>query len=141
MQDLIERLEKATGESRELDGEIWAIAEPAAFERQCSFKGLKYAGHVHTPAEKRAAIKRSATHFAPHFTASTDAALGLARTPEEAYQALAAARYSLARDHDLHMRDYTGNIQHDMARRLCIQFLRARAAMKTAQALAASGSG
>ncbi len=77
MTDLIERLEQAAGPSRELDAEIWRIAEPDKYERECSFKGSVYAGTRFSKAEKAAWIKRAAAHYAPPYSSSLDAAVTL----------------------------------------------------------------
>lgn len=74
---IIAKLESATGPDRELDGMIWKVVDPSEFDRQCSFRGMKYAGHVHTKAEKAAHIARAAGYYSPAYTASLDAALAL----------------------------------------------------------------
>lgn len=73
--ELIAKLEAASGPDRELDGEVWKVAAPEAWERTCSFRGQKYAGHVYTRAKKDVHIKRMAAHHSPAYTASIDAAL------------------------------------------------------------------
>lgn len=74
---LRERVESATGADREIDGALWKELNREAWAEQCTFKGTLYAGHKHTPAEKRKHELRSAEFFAPRYTASLDAALAL----------------------------------------------------------------
>lgn len=74
---LIRQLECATKGSRGFDGDIWAIADYDEMWRRCGWKGLWYAGHLHTKAEKAERIKRMAAHLAPAYTTSLDAALTL----------------------------------------------------------------
>lgn len=71
------RLTAATGSDRELDGALWLVLDPEPALARCSFKGMKYAGHVHTKAEKNAHVISAATHSSPLYTSSIDAALGL----------------------------------------------------------------
>lgn len=74
---LIDRLEKCTGPDRELDGAIWLALDETAAYKCWSVRGMKYGGHVHTKAEKRAAIKRSSEWQSPTYTASLDATIAL----------------------------------------------------------------
>lgn len=75
--ELAARVEAASGADRELDARIWAVVDPKEHDRQCSFRGMKHAGHVHTKAEKRAHILWAGKLFALAYTASIDAALSL----------------------------------------------------------------
>ena len=75
--ELITALEAAAGPDRELDAEVWLVADPVAYNRKCSFRGMVYAGTVFSAKEKRAWTKRAAAHYAPAYTASIDAALTL----------------------------------------------------------------
>jgi hypothetical protein len=84
--ELIARLEKATGPDREIDSVIWRTADFANWDRECSFKGFRYAGHTHTRAEKRQHENRMSEHYAPKFTTSIDAALTL--VPERCWPML-----------------------------------------------------
>lgn len=80
MTDILElaaNVEALDGPDREVDALIWAFIDPQEHDRRCSFSGMKYAGHVHTKAEKTAHIKRLAEYNAPAFTASLDAAMML----------------------------------------------------------------
>ena len=74
---LLERVRGAKGADRGIDGELWAMFDPAEFERQCGFKGMMYAGHVHTKAEKCERIATLRTLLSPQYTASLDAAIAL----------------------------------------------------------------
>ena len=71
--DLIERLEKATGPDRELDGEIFAAVETHPYGDVIAAKGgmIVYAGSApHAPGQGRFEV-------APRYTSSLDAALAL----------------------------------------------------------------
>ena len=120
---LIERLEMATGPSRDLDGQIWKIADPEAFERNCGFRGMKYAGHVHTPAEKKAHVLNAAAKFSPAYTKSLDTALTL--VPEDRVWSVSkivrAEGYVAVLDND--GKSHKGSTP---ALALCIASLRAR---------------
>lgn len=76
-EDLRKRVEEATGADRKLDGLLFKAMQPDEFARLCSFKGRRYAGHVHTPAEKREHEARMGASLAPAYTASLDAVLAL----------------------------------------------------------------
>lgn len=88
LRGLVERLEAASEGSRELNGAIWRIFEPAEFADKCSFRGSLYAGHRHSKAEKRAHEDRMGAFLAPAYTTSLDAALALAERvlPEWAFE-------------------------------------------------------
>lgn len=75
--ELSERIALAPGADRELDGAIWAHFDPAEWTRLCSFPGKKYAGHIHTKAEKAAHERNMGAYLSPAFTGSVDAALAL----------------------------------------------------------------
>lgn len=77
LRGLIERLEKATGPDRELDGAMWLHFDQEALYKCWGVRGMRYAGHVHTKAEKAAHIKRMSEYYAPAYTASLDAAVAL----------------------------------------------------------------
>ncbi len=70
LSSLIERLEKATGPSRELDGEILlAIGHDQA-------KFLRWVG-MQPKGDKSATLQKFALRFAPSFTSSLDSAMTL----------------------------------------------------------------
>lgn len=77
LKELEAKLVAATGPSRELDGAIWMALENDVAMEQCSFKGMKYAGHIHTAAEKKSHIKLASARSSPEFTFSIDAAVSL----------------------------------------------------------------
>lgn len=77
MEELAVRCEALAGPDRELDALIWALVDPAEHERQCSFRGMKHAGHVHTKTEKREHIAWYGQRFAPAYTSDLNAAMSL----------------------------------------------------------------
>lgn len=77
---LAERAEGAAVPDRGLDAETWKAAQPDEWKRQCSFAGTKYAGHIHTPAEKRRHELQQGKYLAPLYTASIEAAMTLVPT-------------------------------------------------------------
>lgn len=74
MDDLIKRLEEATGPSRELDAEIWLAVEPGATRDQWSYTH-EATGRVCHVDETRDAARRLV--LVPSYTSSLDAALTL----------------------------------------------------------------
>lgn len=75
---LIERVKAASGPDREIDGALWlAILGKEALEQCWSVRGMKYAGHVYTKAEKAQHIKNASERLAPPLTASLDAVVAL----------------------------------------------------------------
>lgn len=121
MAGIIERLEAASGPDRDDDGAIWRVADPDAFKRNCEFKGMMYAGHMHTQAEKREYTARQASLLSPKYTSSIDSALSL--VPE-------GISWTLERDGDWYrasMLTKAHTAYRSPAIALCIAALRARA--------------
>lgn len=75
---LIERVRAASGPDRDIDGALWlGVMGSEALEKCWPVRGMKYAGHVHTKAEKARHIKNASEIHAPAYTASLDAVVAL----------------------------------------------------------------
>ena len=76
LDELIARLEAATEGSRELDAEIWRVADPPAC-KIADYQSRAFTGRDWTEEEKAEAVAARMKRLAPHFTTSLDAALTL----------------------------------------------------------------